>query len=188
MELRFNDGDTKNVEVCRSDQWHAVSNSAIVSNITLGNITVTANPTSAMIGFSLNDLRDDQRVRGYDVSCTTISNGQIHSVKVADVSREITTTQMTGLTPNTDYECCVTAYIETNIPIDIISLSCTTVRTLSLTPPIPEAAELNNNFYIIGFWTSLSICLLVLCVCVLSMILFLCALKQQNKALKYSSG
>ena len=186
-ELRFGDQGSRNVEVCSDDQWHAVSIGAIVNNSTRGNISVMAvSPTSVTIGFSLNSL-----VRAYDLSCTTVSNGQIHSVKVANVSREVTETQISGLAPNTNYECCATAYtMMTSIPIDIISLSCTTTNTpnLPITVQPPATSEVSGNLFMIGFWTILGICFLVLFMCVGFIIACLIALKQQTKSLKYSPG
>ena len=183
MELRFGDQGSGKVEVCSGDQWHAVSNGAIVNNNTRGNITVTAvDPTSVTIGYTSSTMG----VQTYDVSCTTVSNGQIHSVKVTDVSREVTMIQISGLSPNTDYECCATAYTTTNVPIDTISLSCTITRTPSLPVTPPETLELNGNFFMIGFWSILGICLLLLCLCGGFIIAYPIALKH-TKSLKHST-
>ena len=185
-ELRFSDQGSRNVEVCSGDQWHVVSNGVIVNNNTRGNISVIAvNPTSITIGFSSNGLG----AQPYNMSCTTVSNGQIHSVKVADVSREVSEIQISGLAPNTSYECCATTYTLTSVPIDTISLSCTTTNTPSLPIPVPTpaTAEVSGNLFMIGFWTILGICLLVLFVCGGFIVGCLIALKQTTKSLKYST-
>ena len=189
MELRFSDQGSGNVEVCSGDQWHAVTNGAIVNNNTQGNIAVIArNPTSVMIRYTSNSAR----VQAYDASCTTVSNGQIHSTKVAAVSRDVTEIQINGLAPNTNYECCATAYMMTNVPIDTISLSCTTTNTPPSVdlPPVqtPATSEVNNNLFRIGFWTILGICALVLVVFGGFIVGCLVALKQQTKSMKYSIG
>lgn len=183
LELRFGDQGSRNVEVCSGDQWHAVSNGAIVNNNTRGSISVIAvNPTSVTIQYTSNSIG----VRAYDMSCTTVRNGQIHSIKVTDVSREVTVIQMNGFTPNTDYECCATAYTITNIPIDTINLSCTTTRTLSLIEQPPVTGQLNSNFFMVGFWSILGICLLLLCLCGGFIIAYPIALKR-TKSMKYST-
>ena len=185
MELRFGDHYPKNVEVCSNDHWHVVSNGAIVNNITQGNIAVAVvAPTLVTIEFSSSDVR----VRGYTVSCTTGTNGQIHSVIVTDVnrSREVTLIQISGLTPNTNYECCVQAYIETNIPINMVNMSCIKTGTSSLSVQPQETSEINNTLYMTGFWASLSICILLLCVCIGCIILLLIVLKRNSS--KYATG
>jgi hypothetical protein len=189
MELRFSDQGAGNVEVCSGDQWHAVTNGAIVNNNTRGNIAVIArDSTSVMIRYTNN-----QRVQEYDVSCTNVSDGQIQSTTVAGVSRETTKLQINGLAPDTNYTCCATAYMMTSVPIDIISLSCTTTNTLRLDLPVPPpttftASQVGDGLFMIGFWTVLGICVLVLFVCVGFIIGCLVALKQQNRLMKYSIG
>lgn len=185
MELRFSGQGSGNVEVCSGDQWHAVTNGVIVDNNTRGDITVIArNPTSVMIRYTSNNLE----VQAYDVSCTTVSNGQIQSITVADVSREITEIQ--GLAPDTNYECCATAHVMTSVPIDTISMSCTPTNTLRLELPVPPpttstTSQVGDSLFMIGFWTILCICVLVMFVCVGFIIGCLVALKRQTRSLKY---
>lgn len=188
MEVRFSDQGSRNVEVCSGDQWHAVTNGAIVDNNTRGTIAViTRNPTSVMIRYTSNNLE----VQAYDVSCTTVSNGQIQSTTVADVivSREIAEIEINGLAPDTNYECCATAHVMTNVPIDTISMNCTTINTLPL-PVLPPTtlttSQVGDSLFMIGFWTILCICVLVMFVCVGFIIGCLVALKQQTRSLKYS--
>ena len=186
MELRFSDQDSGNVEVCSDDQWFAVTNGVIVNNNTQGNITVIGrNSTSLMIRYISNHLR----VQAYNVSCTTVSNGPIHSTKVADVSGEVTEIQINGLAPNTNYECCATAYMMTTVSINTISVTCTVTNTSSSALPSipPLVAETNDNLFMIGFWTILCICVLVLFVCGGFIVGCLIALKQQTKSMKYST-
>ena len=186
MELRFGNQGSGNVEVCSDDQWLAVTNGVIVNNNTQGTIAaITRNPTSLMLRYTSNSLR----VQAYNVSCTTVSNGQIHSTKVADVSGEVTEIQINGLAPNTNYKCCATAYMMTTVSINTISVTCTITNTSSSAlPSVPPSAtaEVSNNLIMIGFWTILAICILVLFVFVGFIVGCLIALKQQSHP-KYST-
>ena len=98
----------------------------------------------------------------YHVQCQHyISDGQIHEVKVPNISTSTTNIQVNGLLPGTAYECCVNAHIQTNIPLDLTSSSCIATRTGSLTEP--------SDGMVIGLGSGLGICslLLVLTLCIL---------------------
>ena len=157
MEVRFSNGDSRNVEVCIDDQWHTLVNSAIVIKTTPWNITTENNSTSVIIIWSLSN---DLSVNNYDISCKTINSGQTFSVKVANVSASITMMLIDGLIPDTEYKCCITAHLLTSSLIDTITLSCITTRTLLL--PFLDVSEICNSSDIIGLGTSLSVWLLLL--------------------------
>lgn len=161
MELRFNN-NSRNVEVCSNDQWHAVVNSAILSNTPLGNITLMTNFTSVTIRWS---TPSDLRVNMYDVMCTTLNDVQVHSINVYNVTTSNIT--ISGLIPGKVYECCVTAYFWKTIPIDIYSSSCITTNIIKHL----ETLDGCNRAYIIGLWIIFSICLLLAvsvgCTCIL---------------------
>ena len=175
VELRFNN-HSRNVEVCINDHWHALVNSAVVSNITLGNISSTTNSTSVTIMFT---PPADLSVNRYDVSCTVSKDGLINSIKVTIVSQGIVT--VNGLTSDTEYECCITAYILATIQLDTLSLSCIQVRT-RLSQPL-AITEMCSNLGITAFWSTLSVCL-VLLICIGCIALLLC--KQKCTAVKDS--
>ena len=158
VELRFNN-NSRNVEVCINDQWHAVVNSAVVSNITLGNISSTTNSTSAIITFTPSA---DVSINRYDVSCTASKDGHVNSIKVTSINQGIV--MVNGLTSDTEYECCITAYILTTIQVDTLSLSCIRARTLL---PQPLAVpEMCSKLDTIALGTILSISLVLLVICI----------------------
>lgn len=159
MELRFIDSNSRNVEVCIDDQWLAVVDSAVVNNITQGNITSMTTSTSVTIIWSPSlDLEFSK----YDVSCTTNINGQIHSIKVSDLSVSMLTVNIGGLRPSTDYECCVTVHTQRNVQIDTLSTNCTVVRTLRGSAP----SEISSDSVTIGLGASLGLFVVLLLACV----------------------
>ena len=123
------------VEVCIDDQWHELTSSAKVANNyhSLQSISVQADSSSVTIIWSEQSIHSDKIISGYDLSCTTstLSDGQIQEMEVPNVSTSTTMIQIIGLLPGTPYECCVTAHILTNTPLDLISSSCVTTKTKS---------------------------------------------------------
>ena len=175
MEFRVNSESTASnervVEVCINDQWHETSSTTRVANSTQSpqdiSIVITADPSSVMIKWSTGQSipNDNKIISGYDLSCTTsdsaLSDGQIHEVRVPNISTSTTKIQVHGLLPGTAYKCCVNAHIHTNTPIDLISSSCVATSTKSSQEPSDEL--------VIGLGTGLGICsiLLILIVIVL---------------------
>ena len=132
------DGHGGIVEVCIDDQWHevmsakfkAVNNSQSQHDI----FVMIADSTSAMIKWSeQQSIPNDKIISGYDLSCTAsaLSDGQIHEVKVSNISASTTRIQVNGLLPGTAYECCVNAHLLTNTPLDLIRSSCVATTTES---------------------------------------------------------
>ena len=101
-------------------------------------------------------IPNNKTISGYDLSCTTsaLSDGQIHEVKVHNISATTTRIQINGLLAGTAYECCVSAHVLTNTQLDLICSSCATTKTESL----QEA----SNCLVIGLGTGLGICSLLL--------------------------
>ena len=92
----------------------------------------------------------------YHVQLTSaLSDGQIHEVKVPNISATTTRIQVNGLLPGTAYECCVSAHVLTNTPLDLISSSCATSKTESLQKQPSDGLA-------IGLGTGLGICSLLL--------------------------
>ena len=168
MEFRVNNGSVdhnslmfrRTVEVCIDDQWHEIISSCayVTANNSQSphNISIQVDLTSVMIIWSEQSIPNDRIITGYGLSCTTsaLSDGQIHEVKVPNISASTTKVQVDGLLPGTAYECCVSAHILTNTPLDLISSSCVTTKTKSL----QEA----SNGLVIGLGTALGICSLLL--------------------------
>ena len=79
---------------------------------------------------------NDKNISGYYLSCTTSSlsdHGQIHEVRVSNVSTSTTRVQVSGLLPGMAYQCCVNAHIQTNTPLDLISSICVATSTITVT-------------------------------------------------------
>ena len=135
LEFRVNNkisGHGRVVEVCIDDQWHEAA-SAKVENTSQSphNISIQVDSTSVMIVWSEQSIPNDKIISGYDLSCTTsaLSDGQIHEVKVPNINASTTKFQVNGLLPGTAYECCVSAHILTNTPLDLISSYCANTKT-----------------------------------------------------------
>ena len=126
------------MEICIDDQRHEVKRSMLIASNSqpLQDISVMiADSTSVMIIWSAagqQSSSSDINVIGYDLSCTTSSlsdHGQIHEVRVPNISTSITRVHVNGLLPGTVYHCCVNAHIQTNTPLDLISSNCITTST-----------------------------------------------------------
>ena len=167
MEFRVNNkssGQGRTMEVCIDDQWHETTSMAKAANNTcsIQDVSIKADSTSVMIVLSEQSIPNDKTFSGYDLSCTTseLSDGQIHEVKVPNVSAGTTRVQVDGLLPGTAYECCVYAHILTNTLIDLISSHCASTKTKSDNLyKVPGCDDLA-----IGLGTSLGLLLVVVCV------------------------
>ena len=141
LELRINNKSVVHgsiVEVCINDQWHEAKRSMLVANSSqpLQDISVMiADSTSVTIKWSgqQSSPNDKNNISRYDLSCITSSlcdHGQIHEVRVPNISTSTTRVQVNGLLSGTAYQCCVNAHIQTNTPLDLINRSnCVTVST-----------------------------------------------------------
>ena len=159
LELRVHNKSNRQgkiAEVCIDDEWHEATSAKSANNSqSPQDITVmTADLTSVMIKWSSGQSipNDNKIISGYDLSCRTssLSDGQIHEVRVPNISMSTIEIQVHGLLPGTAYECCVNAHIHTNTPIDLISFSCVATSTESLQEPRDEL--------VIGLGTGLGIC------------------------------
>ena len=163
MEFRVNNkssGHGKIVEVCIDDQWHEVTSVKVANNSqTPQDISIQVDSTSVMVVLSERSIPNDKTISGYDLLCTTsaLSDGQIHEVKVPNISASTTRIQVNGLLSGTVYECCVNVHQLTNTPLDLISSHCATTKTKS--DKVPGCDELA-----VGLGTSLGLLLVVVCV------------------------
>ena len=138
MELRINN-KSRLIEVCIDDQWYEATSSTMAASNSRSHspqdisIQVDSTSNSVKITWSEQSIPNDKIISGYDLSCTasTLCDGQIHEVKVPNVSASTTRVQVGRLLPGTAYECCVYAHIQTNTPLDLISSCCTTAKTRS---------------------------------------------------------
>ena len=175
MELRVNNRSNDHgrlIEVCIDDQWHEAISNTIAANNSQSqqdiSVQVDSTSESAMITWSEQSVPNDKIISGYDLSCTTsaLSDGQIHEVKVPNVSASATRIQVNGLLSGTAYECCVNTHILTNTPFDLISSSCATTETESLqesnrtkSDKVPGCDE----DLAVGLGTGLGLLLVVVC-------------------------
>ena len=109
---------------------------------------------------------NDKSIIGYDLSCTASSlsdHGQIHEVRISNISTSTTRVQVSGLLPGMAYQCCVNAHIQTNTPLDLISSNCVATSTKSVQEPMIAL----SNGLIIGLGVGLGICSLLLLVSIL---------------------
>ena len=165
MEFRVNNkssGHGKIAEVCIDDQWHEVTSAKVANNSqSPQNISIRVDSTSVMVVFSQQSIPNasDKTISGYDLLCTTSapSDGQIHEVKVPNISASTSRIQVNGLLPGTAYECCVYAHILTNTPLDLISSRCAITKTKP--DKVPGCDDL-----VVGLGTSLGLLLVVVCV------------------------
>ena len=167
MELRVNTKSSAHrriVEVCIDDQWHEAIHSAKVASNSQSpqDVSIQVDSTSVMVVLSEQSILNDKTISGYDLSCTTsaLSDGQIHEVKVPNVSASTNRIQVSGLLPGTAYECCINAHILTNTPLDLISSSCASTKTGSL-------QKQPSDGLVLGLVTGLGICSLLLVVGIL---------------------
>ena len=193
LRIRLSNGSRSDVhgriEACIDDQWHKVTHSgqlAMDSQPAQEISIMIADSTSVIIKWSAGQSipNDNKIISGYDLSCTTsdsaLSDGQIHEVRVPNISMSTTQIQVHGLLPGMAYECCVNAHIHTNTPLDLISSRCITTRTefVSTEPEITTLSTFpgmdsvtlstttefvsNRNSLAIGLGTGLSIAFLLL--------------------------
>ena len=184
--------------MCIDDQWHEATsvkeanNSQLLQDIDIS--VVIADSISVTIKWSgQQSSPNDKNISGYDLSCKTSSlsdHGQIHEVRVSNISTSTTRVQVSGLLPGTAYQCCVNAHIQTNTPLDLMSSNCVIASTTSVQEP-------NNDGLIIGLGSGLGICSLLLLVSVVSMLVglivskicsscFKCDFTMQGKIKRYT--
>ena len=164
------------MEVCIDDQWHEVKRSMLVANNSpLQDISVMiVDSNSVMTTWSRQQSNpNDKTVSRYDLSCTTSSlsnHGQIHEVRVPNISTSTTRVQVSGLLPGTAYQCCVNAHIQTNTPLDLISSNCVTVSTSKS----EKVSSCGDSFELAtGLGAGLGLLLIVVCMGSILMNVFL---------------
>ena len=167
LEFRVNnngDAHEEIVEVCINDEWYQAT-SAKVANTSQSSqdVSVTiADSTSVMIKWSKRQSipSSDKNISEYDLSCTTssLSAGQIHEMRILNISTSTTEITVNGLLPGTAYECCVSAHIQTNTPLDLITTSCVATSTKT----IIEEPSYCNDCLAIGLGSGIGTCSLLL--------------------------
>ena len=176
MELRVNNKSNhcgRFIEVCIDDQWYEATSITIAASLNSQSpqdifIQVDSTSNSVMITWSEQSIPNDKTISGYDLSCTTsaLFDGQVHEVKVPNVNASMTRVQVSGLLPGTAYECCVSAHILTNTPLDLISSSCATTKTESLQDPNRTQSDKvpgGDDDLVVGLGTGLGLLLVVVC-------------------------
>ena len=158
MEFRYyntssgDEGTVNTVEMCINDQWHEAIAKITNNSPSLQNISFQQNSTLMLIIWSPAEqsIPNDKNISRYSVLCTTSSlsdHGQIHEVRVSNISTSTTRVQVSGLLPGMAYQCCVNAHIQTNAPLDLISSNCVTASTIADTESIEtEFMTTRNEF------------------------------------------
>ena len=155
--------------MCIDDQWHEATRSAQLQE---GNNSQSPQGISVMIADSTStsvmiqwsgqqSIPSDENISGYDLSCTASllsDHGQVHEVRVSNISTSTTRVQVSGLLSGTEYQCCVNAHIQTNTPLNLISSNCVATSIKSVQEP---------DGLIIGLGVGLGICSLLLLVSIL---------------------
>ena len=121
--------------------------------------------TSESVMLEWSGQPNDKNISGYNLSCTASSDsdhGQIHEVRVPNISTSTTRVQVSGLLPGMAYQCCVNAHIQTNTPLDLINSNCVATSTKSV-----HIEPMIANGLIIGLGVGLGICSLLLLVSIL---------------------
>ena len=203
LELRINnksDVHGSTVEMCIDDQWHEAKLSMLLENYSqpLQDISVMiADSNSVMIKWSgqQSSPNNNKNTSGYDLSCTASSlsdHGQIHEVRVSNISTSTTRVQVSGLLPGTAYQCCVNAHIQTNTPLDLISSNCVTVSTSIAKSK--EVSSFSDSFELAtGLGAGLGLLLILVCMgsMLINMFLIKRLLKEKDRGtnlkMKFSS-
>ena len=151
------------MEVYIDDQWHDSTTKITNNSPSPQNISVQKNSTSMIIIWSPaeHSIPNDKNISGYSVLCTTSSlsdHGQIHEVRVPNISKSTARIQVSGLLPGMAYQCCVNAHIQTNTPLDLISSNCVTTSTIK-SETVPNCGDLT-----VGLGAGLGLLLVVVCV------------------------
>ena len=180
--------------MCIDDHWHeATSANLKVANNSqsLQDIFVMiVDSTSESVMLEWSGQPNDKNISGYDLSCTTSSlsdHGQIHEVRVSNISTSTTRVQVSGLLPGTAYQCCINVHIQTNTPLDLISSNCITTSTTK-SETAPNCGDLT-----IGLGAGLGLLLVVVCMgsILINMLLIKRLLKEKdqgtNLKVKFSS-
>ena len=149
-------------EVCIDDQWHDSTAKITKNSPSPQNISVQKNSTSMIIIWSPTEqsIPNDKSISRYSVLCATSSlsdYGQIHEVRVPNISKNTTRIQVSGLLPGMAYQCCVNAHIQTNTPLDLISSNYVTTSTTK-SETVPNCGDLT-----IGLGAGLGLLLVVVC-------------------------
>ena len=104
------EGDINTVEVCIDDQWHKGTAKITNNSPSLQNISVQETSTSIIIIWSPIEQsipnHYDKNISGYSVLCTTSSlsdHGQIHEMRVPNISTNATRVQVSRFLPGTAY-------------------------------------------------------------------------------------
>ena len=145
------------MEVCADDTWWQVAviranGSDVAGSNRLTMDIASVDSTSVKISWSLQ--LGALNVTNYDVTCTSVSQGQTNEVKVVNIRPGVTTTEVKGLVPDTSYECCVTVHMILLPPIDMKHSKCVSIMTSA-------AAATDSNTIAVA--AALGICLLLVC-------------------------
>ena len=152
--------------MCIDDQWHDASHSMLIANNSQSLPIMIVDSTSESVMLEWSGQPYHKNISGYDLSCTTSSlsdHGQIHKVRVSNISTSTTRVQVSGLLPGTAYQCCVNTHIQTNIPLDLISSTCVTVSTSIAKSK--KVSSCGDSFELAtGLGAGLGLLLIVVCV------------------------
>ena len=199
MEIRYSNtskNSSRNVEICANDQWLVAISGRITAavdsqmsndfNFTVNVLRVLKTSDSVNLMWSLKSTVysavNRNRISKYDISCTTMFQEMMYILNVANVDRNTASIQISGLLPDSIYNCCVTAHIliNGNLPIELIDSACATVKTLVSPSELKE-----YQFIAIALGTGLCVCCLLLLCTSISFITALWKWKAESKSLDH---
>ena len=138
MELRFrNDGTiSPRVEVCDDDQWYSLDSSINVDGSPVKIVeAVAVDSTSVKITW-FPPL--DNATYLAEVSCTTTALGGDQFTKTTVIGKT-TMAHISGLSPDTVYDCCVMIQYLKELPLNFTTNTCTLMKTLAQLDKVAES-------------------------------------------------
>lgn len=113
MELRINRNSDAygTAEVCIDDQWHPIDSAVNLNDHPPRNIQVNIERNS-LLRVKWQSPNDNAILDHYDTFCsTTTDSGQYQTIKLGNLSPDISVADLNLPLQSATYNCCVTAYI-----------------------------------------------------------------------------
>ena len=134
----FFDGETRlaggsqdaAIEVYFNGEWQTVCSNLFVEGDTqlLQNVNIRADGVSITASWERPDVESGLEIVSYEVKCSTFYDQSLQEHRIVP-SVNINSGTITRLLPLTSYNCCVTAYQDTNAPLKNTATTCMSVTT-----------------------------------------------------------
>lgn len=170
--MRLVEEDVPRIEICVSDTWVSLQESSLRTSketSVIGTLEGAALESSG-IALRWDNTAQDVSISEYDITCS--GDDFASSLRVGGGFEAAV---LSGLVPDTDYQCCVEASLDAAIfdLVEVVSTECVSVRTGALTGSQTSAgvAGLSIVTYGLGGLVGLLIVALVVvalsCVCIM---------------------